>query len=223
MGIERLFIESEKESIMTTNWTASGEYMEACSCDFLCPCITKNATTAASHDYCKVALAFEIREGKFGDTDISGVKFIMVAQSKAIMSHGEWIAGLIVDSAASDEQVAAVGAIASAEGNGPLAGFAPMISDFRGMERREISFTKDNGNVSVSVEGMIDQAVEGVESVSAPGEFICVDNSFHPVNKRLNFASAIKNMIKAFGIEWEDNSGGTNGHFASFDWQGQIA
>lgn len=208
---------------MATNWTASGEYMEACSCDFLCPCIPKNSTTPATHDYCKVALAFEISEGKFGDTDISGVKFVMVAQSKAIMSHGEWIAGLIVDTAASDEQVAAVAAIAGADGNGPLSGFAPLISDFRGLERREVSFTKNGGKVSVNVEGMIDQAVEGVESASVPGEFVCIDNSFHPVNKRLNFASAIKNVIKAFGIEWEDNSGGNNGHFAPFDWQGKAA
>ena len=208
---------------MATKWTATGEYMEACSCDFLCPCIPKNSTTPATHEYCKVALAFEIHAGDFGGTDLTGVKFVMVAQSKEIMSHGEWIAGLIVDTDASDEQVTAVAAIASAEGNGPLSGFSPMISDFRGMERRAINFTKDGGNVSVQVEGMIDQAVEGVQSASVPGEFVCIDNSFHPVNKRLNFASAIKNMINAFGIEWEDNSGRTNGHFAPFDWQGQAA
>ena len=74
---------------MATNWTASGEYMEACSCDFLCPCIPKNSTTPATYEYCKVALAFEIHNGTFGDTDLAGVKFVMVAQSKEIMSHGE--------------------------------------------------------------------------------------------------------------------------------------
>ncbi|MGR8949267.1 MAG: DUF1326 domain-containing protein [Gammaproteobacteria bacterium] len=208
---------------MATKWNASGEYMEACSCDFLCPCIPKNSTTPATHEYCKVALAFEIHDGDFGGTDLKGVKFVMVAQSKEIMSHGEWIAGLIIDTDASDEQVAAVVAIAGADGNGPLGGFAPLISDFRGMERRAVNFKKDGGKVSVQVEGMIDQAVEGVESASVPGEFVCIDNSFHPVNKRLNFASAIKNVINAFGIEWEDNSGGNNGHFAPFNWHGQAA
>ena len=39
-------------------WTMKGQYMEACSCNFLCPCIPKNATTPATHDFCKVALAF---------------------------------------------------------------------------------------------------------------------------------------------------------------------
>lgn len=208
---------------MTTAWSASGEYMEACSCDFLCPCIPKNSTTAATHDYCKVALAFEISSGHFGSTDLAGVKFVMVAQSKAIMSHGEWIAGLIIDSGASEDQAAAVGAIAGAEGNGPLGGFAPLISDFRGVERRAISFAKDGGTVSVSVDGMIDQSVVGVESRTAPGEFVCIDNAAHPVNKRLNFATAVKNVIKAFGIQWEDNDARTNGHFAPFSWQGEAA
>lgn len=208
---------------MSTPWSVSGEYMEACSCDFLCPCIPKNATTPATLDYCKVALAFEIGDGYFGSTPMAGVRFVMVAQSKAIMSEGDWIGGLIVDSTCTAEQVAAVGAITSEEGNGPLAMFAPMISDFRGVESAAIEFVKDGGNVSVLVDGMVDQSIVGVESESNPGEFVCIDNAAHPVNTRLNFATAVKNVISCFGIEWEDSEQRTNGHFAPFDWQGEAA
>ncbi|MDA0823921.1 MAG: DUF1326 domain-containing protein [Proteobacteria bacterium] len=208
---------------MATSWTVSGEYMEACSCDFLCPCIPKNSTTAATLDFCKVALAFEIRGGAYGTTSMAGVRFVLVAQSKAIMSHGDWIGGLIIDSGASDEQVAGVAAIAGASGNGPLAMFAPMITDFRGVERAEVKFVKDNGNVSVVVDGMVDQSIVGVESMVKPGEFVCIDNAAHPVNSRLNFATAVKNVISCFGIEWEDKKAKTNGHFAPFNWQGEAA
>ena len=208
---------------MPTPWSASGEYMEACSCDFLCPCIPKNSTTPATHDFCKVALAFEISKGTYGDTDMAGVRFLMVAQSKAIMSHGEWIGGLIIDNSASDEQVAAVAAIAGAEGNGPLSKFAPLISDFRGVERADVKFDKTDKGCNVVVDGMVDQSVVGVESMSKPGEFVCIDNSFHPVNPRLNFATAVKNVIRCFGIEWEDKEQRTNGHFAPFDWAGEAA
>jgi len=208
---------------MATPWSVSGEYMEACSCDFLCPCITKNSTTPATHDFCKVALAFEIKDGSYGATPMAGVRFVMVAQSKEIMSHGDWVAGLIIDNAASDEQVAGVAAIASAEGNGPLGKFAPLISEFRGVERADVKFASEGGNASVVVDGMVDQAVVGVESLSKPGEFVCIDNSFHPVNTRLNFATAVKNVIHCFGIDWEDKQQRTNGHFASFDWQGEAA
>ena len=208
---------------MSTSWSASGEYMEACSCDFLCPCIPKNSTTPATHEFCKVALAFEIHTGSYGGTDLAGVKFVMVAQSKAIMSHGEWIGGLIIDTDVSDAQVGAVAAIAGADGNGPLSMFAPLISDFRGVERAAIQFVKEKGGCTVKVDGMIDQEIVGVESLSKPGEFVCIDNSFHPVNPRLNFATAVRNVIRCFGIEWDDPDQRTNGHFAPFNWQGEAA
>jgi hypothetical protein len=70
---------------------------------------------------------------------------------------------------------------------------------------------------------MIDQSIVGVESMAKPGEFVCIDNAAHPVNSRLNFATAVKNVISCFGIEWEDTTEQTNGHFAAFDWQGEAA
>ncbi|MEM7540699.1 MAG: DUF1326 domain-containing protein [Pseudomonadota bacterium] len=208
---------------MATSWATKGEYMEACSCDFLCPCIPKNSTTPATHDYCKVAIAMDITEGHLGDTDLGGVRWVLFAQSKAIMSEGEWIGGIVIDESATDEQADAITKIATPEAGAGVGMFAPAISDFRGIERKAIEFIKDGHNVSVKIDGMLDQAIEGVGSLSAEGECIVIDNVNHPVNTRLNLASALRNMINAFGIEWEDNSGNTNGHFAPFDWSGEFA
>lgn len=207
---------------MATKWSVKGEYMEACSCDFLCPCISKNMTTPATHDFCKVALAFDIESGSFGKTSLDGVRFVMFAQSEAVMGTGNWIGGLVIDSSASDEQAAAVGAIASAEGNGPLAMFAPLISDFRGVERHPIEFHKNGKEVSVKIDGMLEQSVVGVDSMVREGECIALDNTAHPVNTRLNLASAVRNFMSGFGIEWSEKDD-TNGHFAPFDWQGEAA
>jgi hypothetical protein len=60
-----------------------------------------------------------------------------------------------------------------------------------------------------------EQEVEGVPSVSASGECLAIDNTFHPANKRLNLATAVKNLIACFGIRWDDATD-RNGHFASF-------
>ncbi len=208
---------------MTTQWSARGEYMEACSCDFLCPCIPKNASTAATHDFCKVALAFDIADGHYGDVSLAGVRWVFFAQSKAVMSEGEWVGGLVVDSSASDEQVGAIVAICGpGAGDGP-GNFAPLIGEMRGVERHPVSFNKQGKEVCVKIDGMLEQTVVGVDSLSAPGECVAIDNTFHPVNKRLNLASAVRNMIRAFGIEWSYDSGRTNGHFAPFDWTGEVA
>jgi hypothetical protein len=207
---------------MATRWHAEGEYMEACSCDFLCPCIVKNMTTPATHDFCKVALGFRIDSGQFGGTPLGGVRFVMFAQTKAVMGTGEWSAGLVIDSAASDAQVGAVQAIATAAGNGPLGRLAPLISDFRGVERRPIEFRKQGRSVSMKIDGLLDQAVVGIDSLSAPGECIAIDNTGHPVNKRLALATAARNVIKAFGIDWRGEPDRNNGHFAPFAWEGEA-
>ena len=208
---------------MATQWSVSGEYMEACSCDFLCPCITKNSTTPATYDFCKVALAFDTRDGHFGGVSLAGVRWVFFAQSKAVMSSGDWIGGLVVDTSASEEQVAAIAAICAPGATAGPGAFAPLITDFRGIERRPIEFLKDGKAVSVKIDGMLDQAVVGIDSLSVPGACIAIDNTFHPVNKRLNLASAMRNVIRAFGIEWQDDSGRTNGHFAPFAWAGEAA
>jgi hypothetical protein len=205
------------------SWAIKGQYMEACSCDFLCPCIPRNATTPATHEFCKVAATFAIESGHYGAVALDGVCFVFFAQSKAVMTQGDWIGGLIVDASASDAQAEAVAAIASGEAGGPLAMFAAMITDFRGVERHPIAFVKDGRNVSVRIDGRLDQGVVGVESVSAPGECVAIDNTFHPANKRLNLATAARNVISAFGIDWKGEPQRTNGHFAPFDWRGEAA
>lgn len=208
---------------MATDWAIRGEYMEACSCDFLCPCIPKNSTTPATHDFCKVALAFQIESGRYGSVSLDGVRYVLFAQSKAIMSEGGWVAGLVVDAGASAEQAEAVTAIASGQAGGPPAHLTPLISDFRGVERHPIVFEQDGNRRSVKIEGLLDQGVAGVESVSAPGQCIVLDNTAHPVTPRLNLATAVRNVIRAFGIEWDGPADQTNGHFAPFDWRGDAA
>lgn len=207
---------------MATSWSIKGEYMEACSCTFLCPCIPLNATTPASEDFCKVAMTYVITHGNFGAVALDGIAFAVVAQSKAIMTAGEWVMGIIVDSKASAAQVDAIAQIGSGKVGGPLAGFASLVSDFRGIEQRPITFEMVGHERRVKIDGMLEQAVTGVPSLSAKGECVAIDNTFHPANKRLNLATAVKSIIRCFGIEWEDTSGRRNGHFAPFAWQGQA-
>jgi len=207
---------------MGTSWSVQGEYMEACSCTFLCPCIPLNATTPATEDFCKVAMTYAIKQGNFGPVKLDGVTFVVVAQSKAIMTQGDWRMGIIVDSKATPAQVDAIAQIGSGKAGGPLAGFAPLVSDFRGIEQHPITFEMNGHERHVKIGDMIDQAVTGVPSLSAKGECVAIDNTFHPANKRLNLATTLKSIIRCFGIEWNDVNGKRNGHFAPFAWQGEA-
>src|SRR5262245_16117155 len=98
---------------MATAWSIAGEYLEACSCAYVCPCITGTVRAPATEDFCKFAMHFRVDSGRFGPTDLRGVTFAVVGQSKKVMGEGGWLVGVIVDDRASDAQADAIAQIAS--------------------------------------------------------------------------------------------------------------
>ena len=203
---------------MSSAWSIRGEYLEACSCAYLCPCATSNATAPATEEFCRFAMTYRIDAGRFGTTDLAGVTFVVVGESKAVMAEGGWIVGLVVDERATEEQANAIVEIASGRAGGPMAAMAPLIADFRGVERHPIRFELAGHRRDVTIAGILEQSVEGVPSVSAPGQCLALDNTFHPANRRLSLATALRNVIDCFGIRWVDDSNRRNGHFAPFAW-----
>ena len=208
---------------MGDTWSIAGEYLEACSCNYLCPCITSNATGKATEDFCTFAMTYRVDTGRFGSTNLAGVTFAVVAKSKAVMSAGDWVMGVVIDSRASNEQAAAIGEIASGTAGGPMAAFAPLVGEFRGVERQPIRFEIDGLTRSAKIGNIVEDVVEGVPSPLGAGECLAIDNTFHPANKRLNLATAKKHFVDCFGLRWEDTSGRRNGHFAHFSWSGERA
>lgn len=205
-----------------TAWSISGEFVEACSCEFLCPCISSNASAPASEDFCRFAMTYRIDDGRFGTLDLTGVTFALVGESKAVMAKGDWIMGVIVDERASSAQADAVAQIASGQAGGPMAAFAPLVREFRGVERHPIQFEISGNHRAATVPGVLEYAIDGVASMAVGGECVAIDNVLHPASTRLMLATAARHMIAIFGIRWDDRSNRRNGHFASFAWSGSV-
>jgi hypothetical protein len=200
------------------SWKVSGEYMETCNCQLLCPCISSNLAAVPTEGDCKAAVAFRIDQGVSDGVALDGVKFIVYIQSPGAMGAGNMTVGLIIDDGASDKQAAAITAIATGSAGGPMAALGPLVGTFAGVERRPIRFDKQGLNYAVSAGELIDQACEGLPSVVAPGQAISIDNVAHPVNTRLFLAKATRSVFNVFGSRWNDSSGTRNGHFAPFAW-----
>ena len=206
---------------MSDTWSIDGQYMEACSCEYVCPCITSNATARATEDFCVFAMTYRIDRGRFASLDLAGVAFALVAQSQAVMSAGNWVMGIVIDARATDDQAAAITDIASGKAGGPMAAFAPLLGEFRGIERHPIRVEIDGPRHTVSIGSLLEQSIEGVPSASVPNAYLGIDNTFHPAGSRLNLATARKSVVDCFGIRWNDTSGRKNGHFAPFSWRGE--
>jgi hypothetical protein len=202
------------------NWKIEGQYMETCNCAFLCPCITSNLAGLPTEGECKAVIAMKIERGEKDGIKLDGLSFMVVMHSPGAMIDGDLKVGLIVDENADEEQTAAIAAIASGEAGGPMANLAPLVSTMAGIEKRPISFTADGLKFTSKAGDLVDQQAEGVASMADETKAVCIDNTAHPVNSRLNLAKAVRSTFDAFGIKWSDSSGSRNGHFATFSWAG---
>jgi hypothetical protein len=199
-------------------WQISGQYMETCSCELLCPCITSNLAATPTEGDCKAALGMRIDKGSKDGVSLDGMQFMLLLQSKGPMGAGNMTVGLIVDSGASPEQVDAITAIASGAAGGPMAMLAPLVGNFAGVERAPVSVTQEGHTWSARAGDLIDESCEAL--LNMDGQPIAIDNVSHPLNTRLGLAKATKSQFRAFGIDWDDSTGTRNGHYAPFAWSG---
>jgi hypothetical protein len=202
------------------SWQIEGQYMETCSCNYLCPCAPSNLTARPTEGDCKAALAMRIDKGEKDGVRLDGLSFIVTLHSPKAMAEGNITVGLIVDERASEKQVDAINAIATGAAGGPMAALGPLVGRVAGVEKRPISFAADGMKFAVKAGDLIDQACEGIAGAARPGEPIYLDNTAHPVNARLALAKATRSIYTAFGMKWKDTSATRNGHFAPFSWPG---
>ena len=201
-------------------WHIEGQYMETCNCSFVCPCIGSNLTATPTEGDCKAAITMRIDKGQKDAVKLDGLSFIVLLHSPKAMAEGNITVGLIIDERATNEQMEAIGAIASGSAGGPMAALAPLVSRMAGIEKRPIRFEQSGMKYAVTAGELIDQSLEGVPGPARPGEPIYLDNTCHPVNAKLALARALHSKFHAFGINWDDSSGTRNGHFAPFSWNG---
>src|SRR4051812_7125724 len=195
-------------------WNLSGSYSETCSCELMCPC-NLSFDHGATYDFCRVTLAFNIREGAVGEADLAGRKVVLVADTPKVMTDGNWKVGVFVDEGASDAQLDALVGVFSGALGGPMAGLAPLIGEMLGVERAAIEIEDDGLLHSVRVGDAIDFEIQdvvpfGVES----GEPVRFSGMFHPVGSDLTMAEAKRSNISAFGIQFEGKTGLSKSDFA---------
>jgi hypothetical protein len=195
-------------------WNLKGSYIETCSCDLICPC---NATFdhGATYDYCRVTLAFNLREGEIEGTDIGGLKVVVVADTPKVMTDGNWRLGLFIDERATDEQADKLAQVFGGQLGGPMGALVPLVGEVLGVERAAIEVQDDGLNHRVRVGDAIDFEIKdivpfGIET----GEPVRFQGMFHPVGSDLTIAEATRSKINAFGIEYEGRTGLSTSEFS---------
>jgi len=199
-----------------TKWNLTGTYFESCDCEIACPCIFLRPPNTENGD-CNVLITWNIENGSFGDTDVSGLKVAMAAHAPGLMIDGNWKVALYLDENASESQQAALGQIFGGQAGGVFEIFAGFISEILGVGTASIEYSADGKNRSVKVGNIAEAAIEGIEGLDGADVTI----SGNPLGVSLGVpavvATSTVNKFNDHGMTWDFS--GKNGYYSDFSYE----
>jgi hypothetical protein len=204
-------------------WRLVGDWFDTCKCDIPCPCEFAQPPTG---NLCEGVLAYHIREGSFGDTQLDGLNLVALGVFEGNIWAGEAspILGLFIDERADSEQRQALQTIFGGQAGGWPAAFAKLVGEIRGVEFAPISFTIDEKLASWSVEipDRVEARAEALTGPTAdPAQRVQLLN---PPGSEIGpggiatWARATINHVDAFGFKWEWD--GKSSKHIPFSWSG---
>ena len=114
-------------------YSVRGSYFESCNCDPICPCRMTDGIPGgrSTHGICFGALAWLVEQGSVDDVDLSGLKAVLVVRYDDDEFQSPWSIVLHVDSAASEQQRAALSDVFLGKLGGPQVGVLPWVRKAR--------------------------------------------------------------------------------------------
>ena len=197
-------------------WALNGHYVENCSCEAICPCTWSNMARPATNDFCRAVLAFHVDDGDVEGIDVSGRTLVLVIATLKAMTDGNWKAGVLVDEQTTDEQMEALTRVFAGQIGGPMAGLAPLITDFLGAHRARVELDRSADRWSLRVDdsslltGAVMRAPDGTGDVTLTGI------AAHPAGPVLTVTPGDDVHWSLFGIEYAGKD--RSGFAAPFSW-----
>jgi hypothetical protein len=196
-------------------WRIAGTYIASCSCNLICPCPTDGPPTSPD-GICRGVGVFHIADGNLDDTDLSGVDVGLVNLFPSNLTAGDWKLGIVVDEGASDEQAAALERVFKGEEGGPFGDFAPLVSEWLGMERAPVGFS-DGDSPSGSI-GDSSWTFEPLAGPEGSGAQTTVKNAAFGFAEEYRIGRA-PGQISALGIDFDAIYGET----ADYEFASEMA
>jgi len=99
-----------------TDWKISGPEFSSCNCDYGCPC---QFNALPTYGNCEAAVSMEIKSGHFGETDLTGLRWVCTLAWPGPIHEGNGRCQAFVDERANDQQREALLTILSGQETAP--------------------------------------------------------------------------------------------------------
>jgi hypothetical protein len=141
---ERKHLKAKKRRRTTTKWKIHAYFLDACNCDWGCPCqFNANPT----HGNCEGISGYHIVSGSYGSDDVklNGLNMALIASWPGPIHEGHGKASYYIDNRADEKQFEALSNVITGKaGGGPFAVYASTIEEFQEPKRASVKFqTKD--------------------------------------------------------------------------------
>jgi hypothetical protein len=124
----------------TTKWKLHAYFLDACNCDWGCPCqFNANPT----HGNCEGISGYHIVSGSYGSDDVklNGLNMALIASWPGPIHEGHGKASYYIDNRADEKQFEALSNIITGKaGGGPFAVYANTIEKFQEPKRASVKF-----------------------------------------------------------------------------------
>ena len=148
-------------------WTMEADYLQACNCDYGCPC---EFDAPPTQGFCEGVGDWRINRGRYGNVALDGLGLGFAVRFPGAMHEGNGTLVVFVDERANAQQREALLAIASGQTGGmPFELFAAIVSN--PLEPRFVSFQFD---------------IKGKDSSATLGD--AVSMAFEPIKNPLTGA-----------------------------------
>lgn len=185
---------------MAQSWSVSGTYVEACTCDGLCPCTMLHDPTIGT---CTAIVGWHVREGRFGDVALDGLTVAVGVFTPGNMSHGNWKVALYLDEKANEKQQEALAKIFGGEVGGHPANLSQLIGEVAGMKVVPIEWESDGKKARIRIGDVGEAETEPVEGQD--GSVPTLEN--HPFAVAPGYAGYVNRSKRArlseFGIDYD--------------------
>lgn len=145
-----------------TSWQFEADFMQACNCDFGCPCEFSAPPTLG---YCEGMGAYRIKSGRCGDIALDGLGLAFCAHWPKAIHLGGGTGGILIDERADERQRDALVKITRGDFGGlPFEILASTCSRWLPPQFAPFEFKFDGRNSRVQIGACVNVAVEPIKN-----------------------------------------------------------
>ena len=183
-------------------WNLTGELVETCSCNMLCPCWFGQADLMImDQGWCATTLLLRVGEGSYDGTDLSGQNAVVSLHFPGpTMFDANGTGRIYIDESASEAQQSALETILQGGSGGGMEVAASLLSTWLPTQKSSITVSESDGTVTASV-GEVGN-LSSRRLVNELGNKMTMQNSVFSM--AFGFDGHVGDLAPGDGTAWQD-------------------